>query len=44
MVLLKGAANQTLLEQEIEQGATSMTPIGRIFADLTVPVDIYVEN
>ena len=44
MVLLKGAANQTLLEQEIEQGATSVTPIGRIFADLTVPVDIYVEN
>ncbi|MGB5724252.1 MAG: 6-phosphogluconolactonase, partial [Parasphingorhabdus sp.] len=44
MVLLRGAANQTLLEQEIEQGAASMTPIGRIFADLTVPVDIYVEN
>ncbi|WP_339822615.1 6-phosphogluconolactonase [uncultured Parasphingorhabdus sp.] len=44
IVLLKGAANQTVLESEIEQGATSMAPIGRIFADLAVPVDIYVEN
>ncbi|MEP5486556.1 MAG: 6-phosphogluconolactonase, partial [Parasphingorhabdus sp.] len=43
-VLLKGAANQSVLEMEIEQGATSMAPIGRVFADLTVPVDIYVEN
>ena len=44
VVLLKGAASQTVLEAEIEQGATSMAPIGRIFADLAVPVDIYVEN
>ena len=44
VVLLKGAASQTMLESEIEQGATSMAPIGRIFADLAVPVDIYVEN
>ncbi len=44
IVLLKGAENQSLLETEIEQGATSMAPIGRIFADLAVPVDIYVEN
>ncbi|WP_417621030.1 6-phosphogluconolactonase [Parasphingorhabdus sp.] len=44
IVQLKGAASQSLLEMEIEQGATSMAPIGRIFADLAVPVDIYVEN
>ena len=44
VVLLKGAASQSMLEMEIEQGATSMAPIGRIFADLSVPVDIYVEK
>ena len=44
IVLLKGAASQSMLEMEIEQGATSMAPIGRVFADLSVPVDIYVEN
>ena len=44
IVLLKGAAAQAMLEMEIEQGATSMTPIGRVFADLSVPVDIYVEK
>ncbi len=44
IVLLKGAASQTMLESEIEQGATSMAPIGRVFADLAVPVDVYVEN
>lgn len=44
ILLLKGAASQAMLEMEIEQGATSMTPIGRVFADLSVPVDIYVEN
>ena len=44
VVLLKGAAAQSMLESEIEQGATSMAPIGRVFADLAVPVDIYVAN
>jgi len=44
IVLLKGTASQSMLEMEIEQGATSMAPIGRIFADLSVPVDIYVEK
>ena len=44
IVLLKGAASQAMLEMEIEQGATSMAPIGRLFADLAVPVDIYVEK
>lgn len=44
LVLLRGAASQASLEAEIEQGATSMAPIGRVFADLSVPVDIYVEN
>lgn len=44
LLVLRGAAAQSELEMEIDQGATSMAPIGRIFADLTVPVDIYVEN
>lgn len=44
LFLLKGAAAQAMLEMEIDQGATSITPIGRVFADLSVPVDIYVEN
>jgi 6-phosphogluconolactonase len=44
VVMLKGAAAQSMLEAEIEQGATSMAPIGRVFADLAVAVDIYVEN
>lgn len=44
LVFLKGAGAQAGLEQVIEDGAMGATPIGRIFADLTVPVDIYVEN
>lgn len=44
IVLLKGAAAQAGLEQVIDDGAIGMTPIGRVFADLSVPVDIYVEN
>ena len=44
IVLLKGAASQMMLESEIERGATSMAAIGRVFADLSVPVDIYVEK
>lgn len=44
LVLLNGAGSQMFLEQAIEEGASSMAPIGRVFADLSVPVDIYVEN
>ena len=44
LVLLNSAAAQMQLEQAIEEGASSMSPIGRVFADLSVPVDIYVEN
>ncbi len=44
LMLLQGAEAQSGLEQVIADGATSMAPIGRIFADLTVPVDIYVEK
>ncbi|MEP3225437.1 MAG: 6-phosphogluconolactonase [Parasphingorhabdus sp.] len=44
LVLLNGAGSQMYLEQAIGEGASSMAPIGRVFADLTVPVDIYVEN
>ncbi|WP_246218604.1 6-phosphogluconolactonase [Parasphingorhabdus halotolerans] len=44
VVMLKGAGAQAGLEQVIDDGATGMTPIGRVFADLAVPVDIYVEN
>ncbi|MEW4467740.1 6-phosphogluconolactonase [Parasphingorhabdus sp. JC815] len=44
MVQLNGAGAQLSLEQAIEEGAGSMAPIGRLFADLAVPVDIYVEN
>lgn len=44
LVLLNGAGSQMFLEQAITEGASSMAPIGRVFADLSVPVDIYVEN
>ncbi len=44
LVQLAGEGAQMKLEKAIEEGAKSMTPIGRIFADLAVPVDIYVEN
>lgn len=44
VVMLNGAESQAMLEKEIDQGGASKTPIGRIFADITVPVDIYVEN
>lgn len=44
LVLLTGAGSQMFLEQAISEGASSMAPIGRVFADLSVPVDIYVEN
>lgn len=44
LVLLNGAGSQMFLEQAISEGASSMAPIGRVFADLSVPVDIYVEN
>ena len=42
MVLLSNPEAQTRLEAAIEEGAVGVSPIGRVFADLTVPVDIYV--
>ena len=44
IVLLNSANQQTALEAEIEHGKASTAPIGRVFADLAVPVDIYVKN
>ncbi|MBF6603205.1 MAG: 6-phosphogluconolactonase [Sphingorhabdus sp.] len=44
LVQLNSAAAQASLEQAIEEGPNSISPMGRIFADLAVPVDIYVEN
>ncbi|MDZ7588522.1 MAG: 6-phosphogluconolactonase [Parasphingorhabdus sp.] len=42
MFLLEGSDAQATLETAITDGAKSKLPIGRVFASLNVPVDIYV--
>jgi 6-phosphogluconolactonase len=41
MVVISGAEKREVLETAIEQGAKSRSPIGKLFHQLTVPVDIY---
>lgn len=41
MLVFKGADKRAVLDNAIEQGATSQYPIGMVLDKLTVPVDIY---
>ena len=41
MIALTGTDKRTLLEQAIEQGPSSPYPIGRVLADVELPVDIH---
>ncbi len=41
MVTIEGLEKRVVLEQAIEEGSSSVAPIGRVFTSLTVPVDIY---
>jgi 6-phosphogluconolactonase len=41
MLMLTGDAKRKLLEQAIEQGPSSRYPIGRVLADVELPIDIH---
>jgi 6-phosphogluconolactonase len=41
MIAITGQAKRDVLEQAIEQGASSNYPVGRILADVELPVDIH---
>lgn len=41
LLTIEGTDKRAVLEQAIEQAKNSDMPIGRVFGDLTVPVDIY---
>ena len=41
ILTITGDAKRELVEQAIEQGAASSTPIGRVLADCELPVDIH---
>ncbi|AQR73279.1 6-phosphogluconolactonase [Sphingomonas sp. LM7] len=41
MIAVTGQAKRDVLEQAIEQGASSNYPVGRILADVELPVDIH---
>ena len=41
MVMLTGAEKRKVLEQAIEQGDASRYPIGRVLADVELPIDIH---
>ena len=41
MIAVTGAGKKTVLEDAIKQGASSSYPIGRILADVELPVDIH---
>ncbi|MDP5278641.1 6-phosphogluconolactonase [Sphingomonas sp. DG1-23] len=41
MIAITGQAKRDVLEQAIEQGASSNYPVGRILADIELPVDIH---
>lgn len=41
MIVITGDAKRTVLEQAIEQGPSSPYPIGRVLADVELPVDIH---
>ncbi len=44
LVVISGADKQKVLETAIEEGKKSAYPIGRLFDQLTMPVDIYCLN
>lgn len=41
MIAVTGQAKRDVLEQAIEQGASSSYPVGRVLADVELPVDIH---
>jgi 6-phosphogluconolactonase len=41
MIMITGEEKKTLLEQAIEQGPSSKYPIGRVLAEVELPVDIH---
>jgi len=41
MVVIAGDAKKTVLEAAIEEGPLSAKPIGRLIAEIEVPIDIY---
>jgi 6-phosphogluconolactonase len=41
MIVLSGAEKRAMLEKAIEDGPLSRAPIGRLLADLDVPIDIF---
>jgi 6-phosphogluconolactonase len=41
MIILSGAEKRQVLEQAIKEGPLSSLPVGRILANIEVPVDIY---
>ena len=41
MIAVTGDAKRTLLEQAIEQGPSSLYPIGRVLAEVELPIDIH---
>ena len=41
MIMLTGADKRAVLEQAIEQGASSRYPIGRVLADVELPIDVH---
>ncbi|ATY31512.1 6-phosphogluconolactonase [Sphingomonas psychrotolerans] len=41
MIAITGQAKRDVLEQAIEQGVSSQYPVGRILADVELPVDIH---
>ena len=41
IIACSGAAKRKVIEQAIEQGPSSKYPIGRLLADVELPVDIH---
>jgi 6-phosphogluconolactonase len=41
MIVIAGAEKKRVLEKAIEEGPLSRLPIGRLLAELDVPIDIF---
>jgi 6-phosphogluconolactonase len=41
MVVIEGAEKRAMLEQAIQEGPLSSTPIGRVIAAIETPIDIF---
>jgi 6-phosphogluconolactonase len=41
MIVIAGAEKKRLLERALEDGPLSALPIGRLLAELDVPIDIF---